>query len=142
MDPDREQLKLLEIFHYVRGALGCLFGLFGLGYAAIFLLIAVATANSSGRDHLPILVALIPISIGVFFFLVSEITGVLSLIAGWQYRVLKNYYFCFIVAVLECFTGLTGIALGVFAIVVLNRPSVKALFAEKSNAAPPPAPAA
>ena len=138
MDRDRQHLKLLEIFHYIRGALACLLGFLGLAYGLIFLLVALGSVQSSGTNHIPIPVAIIVTSLGFFFFVFGEICGVLSIFAGWKYRRLKSYYFCFVFAVLECLTGATGIALGVFAIVVLNRPSVKALFAGKAS---PPQPA-
>ena len=126
MNRDLEHLKLLEIFHYIRGALACFFGLFGLIYVVIGVAVVLLPTKSSEAAP-PLLFGGLFFVIGLFWFGISEISGILSLIAGWRYRKQKGYYFCFIVAILECLTGLTGIALGVFSLIVLNRPSVKAL---------------
>ena len=49
-------------------------------------------------------------------------------LAGWWLAKRKHYWFCFVVACLACAFSPLGTVLGVFTIIVLLRPSVKALF--------------
>ena len=45
----------------------------------------------------------------------------------------KNYYFTVVIAVLSCFTGVLGILLGVFTLIEITKPEVKALFFNKNT---------
>jgi hypothetical protein len=55
-------------------------------------------------------------------------------VAGRSLAARKRYTFCIIVAAISCTFFPLGTALGVFTILVLSRPSVKALF---ENPRPP-----
>ncbi len=61
--------------------------------------------------------------------------GVGLMAAGWQLRRHKGYVFCLVVAGLACMFQPVGIILGVFTIIVLLRPSVKALFGRSAATA-------
>jgi len=54
--------------------------------------------------------------------------GILTLFASKYLKEIKNYNFIFVVAILNCLTGILGIVLGIFTIIELNKPDVKALF--------------
>jgi len=67
------------------------------------------------------------------------IMGGLFVLLGWTFAVMliltgrwlsarKNHTFCFVIACLQCVSVPIGTVLGVFTILVLIRPSVKALF--------------
>ncbi len=56
--------------------------------------------------------------------------ALLVLIAGRQLAARRRYTYCLVVAGLECLFMPFGTVLGVFTILVLARPSVKALFGE------------
>jgi hypothetical protein len=53
---------------------------------------------------------------------------ILNLLAAKRIKERMSYTFILVVGILNCFTGMLGIALGVFSIVELNKPDVKALF--------------
>jgi hypothetical protein len=53
--------------------------------------------------------------------------------AGRKYAKHEGYWFCFFLAVFTCLNFPLGAALRVFAIVVLDRPSVKSAFPEASD---------
>ena len=74
------------------------------------------------------------IGAGIFIFLICVVYGVLALMAGGKYRKHRGgWTFCLVLAIITCLTGFPlGTALGIFAIVVLNRPTVKALFKGES----------
>ena len=47
---------------------------------------------------------------------------------GYSLSMRKNYVFCFVIACLTCLKMPLGTILGVFTILVLNRPTVKEMF--------------
>lgn len=68
---------------------------------------------------------------GLAFFLIALGLSACILISGHRLSRRKNYWFCFVLACIECVFFPFGTVLGVFTIVVLSRESVKALFQTK-----------
>ncbi len=66
--------------------------------------------------------------IGSVLFLIGLPIAICILIAGRSLAHCKHYSFAFVVACIECIFIPFGTILGVFAIIVLSRESVKALF--------------
>jgi hypothetical protein len=124
---DQKQLRLLEIFHYILGTITCLWGLVGLLYVQLGFLSRTMTGPAWSGSLSPMF-ARLWIGFTVFGVVVCEASGVLLLIAGWKYRKRSSYWFCFAVAVFNCFLAPLGTVLGAFSIAVLNRDSVKMLF--------------
>jgi hypothetical protein len=60
--------------------------------------------------------------------------GILILMTGGKYRKHQGgYWFCFVLAIITLIVGgIPGIARGSFSLIVLSRPSVKALFKGQS----------
>ncbi|MBI3407520.1 MAG: hypothetical protein HY040_04090 [Planctomycetes bacterium] len=54
--------------------------------------------------------------------------GTLVIISGRKLATQRNYWFCFVMACIECLEVPFGTVLGVFTIIVLLRPSVKGRF--------------
>jgi hypothetical protein len=126
---EHEQLRLLEIFHYIWGTISCLMGLAGVAYIQLgFAMMSSRLNGNLASDNFTLMFGRLWIAFAVFGLVLFEISGVLSLIAGWRYRKRKSYRFCFMVAVVDCFLAPIGTALGAFSLFVLIRPSVKALF--------------
>jgi hypothetical protein len=136
MQQDLQQLNLLGIFHYVWGALYCLIGILAAGIMVFMGLYLTAAPQVSSSDDSVSQSAAggVMIGAGVFVFLICVVYGVLTLMAGGKYRKHQGgWTFCLVLAVITCLTGFPlGTALGIFAIVVLNRPTVKALFKGES----------
>ncbi|GGD25855.1 hypothetical protein GCM10011368_29850 [Hyunsoonleella pacifica] len=63
--------------------------------------------------------------IGIVFCIVL---GILNLLASKYIKDLKNYNFIFGLAIVNCLTGILGILLGVFTLIELTKPDIKALF--------------
>ena len=138
MEKDLEHLKLLGIFHYIWGALACVVGLIGVVYVLIGIVALNSPASSSEDSASPAVLGGIFIGIGIFLFLVCEIYGILTIMAGGKYRKHQGgYWFCFVLAVITCLNVPIGTVLGVFSIMVLNRPTVKALFRGEALPATP-----
>jgi hypothetical protein len=129
MDKDLEHLKLLSIFHYIVGGLACFCGLLWVMYIVSGVILVVASGSMAGDDRMGASIGgAVAIIVGAFLFVLFEAYGILCIIAGRKYAKHEGYRFCFVLAVFTCLNFPLGTALGVFAIVVLNRPSVKALF--------------
>jgi len=79
---------------------------------------------------------------GVIFLLTFEALAVLSFLTGRYLSKRQHPTFCIVISAINCMYMPLGTALGVFTILVLQRPSVKALFAGSIPSAvmPPPIP--
>jgi hypothetical protein len=129
MNQDLEHLKLLSIFHYIVGGLACFCGLLWILYIVSGIILIIASGSMASDDRMGASIGgVVAIVVGVFLFVLFEAYGIISIIAGRKFAKHQGYWFCFVLAVFTCLNFPLGTALGVFTIVVLNRPSVKALF--------------
>ena len=137
MTNDEEQLNLLSIFHFVLGGATALFSCFPFIHVALGIAM-LAGAMDHGPNPPPRFIGLIFVVIGGVFILLGWTVAVLLLVAGQRLRKRRAHTFCFVVAAISCLLMPLGTVLGIFTILVLNRPTVKAMFAPQS--AGPPAP--
>jgi hypothetical protein len=70
---------------------------------------------------------------GVVFVLLCGTVGGLTIWAGRCIAQRKRYMFCFVMACIACLSVPLGTALGVFTIIVLQRPTVKAMFGQPTS---------
>jgi hypothetical protein len=129
MNDDVENLRLLSIFHAIVAGLTGLFALFPI-FHLVFGILAVSGHLDSKTQSSPF-----PALIGWFFIAFASIwivSGLMLatcvLLSGLFIAKRKRYTFCFVVACVMCAFMPFGTILGVFTILVLQRPSVKALF--------------
>src|SRR5678816_4322795 len=139
MNEDREHLRLLSIFHWIVAGLAALSALFPI----VHLLIGVSMVSGgmspefkSGRNDFPVEV------VGWFFIVFACIWMLcgftLALCLASAARFLADHRrrtFCIVVAAVTCVFFPFGTALGVFTLIVLNRNSVRELFAASSGTA-------
>ena len=126
---DNEHLKLLSIFHYVKGGITALFACIPIIHVVFGLVLIVAPRLfGHGSDQPPAFIGWLFVILGFFIIFLGWTVAVLVLIAGRCIARRRHYTFCFVVACLECLSVPFGTVLGVFTILVLNRQSVKALF--------------
>ncbi len=126
---DNEHLKLLSIFHYVKGGITALFACIPIIHVVFGLVLIVAPRLfGHGSDQPPTFLGWFFVILGFFIIFLGWTVAVLVLIAGRCIARRRHYTFCFVVACLECLSVPFGTVLGVFTILVLNRQSVKALF--------------
>lgn len=140
MAADEEHLRLLSIFHYVLGALGCLFACLPLIHAGLGLTMIYApeTFGAHGAPQFPAFAGWLFFGMGLAFFLVGECISVCVLVSGRCLAKRSRYTFSFVVGCVECMFVPLGTALGVFTIVVLSRDSVKALYGAAGDGAEEP----
>lgn len=116
-------LSTLRGFYIVKAVFCFLATFFGL----IFILIGakeIATDFSEGIKG---------ITIGILFTLVAITLGVLYCYMAKFLSETKKYQFVYVMAIISCFGTVLGILLGVFTIIELNKPHVKALFLKNDS---------
>lgn len=130
---DLQHLKLLRLFHYTWGAFCCLWGLLAIVYIRFgeIALKGFESARSPAGENLALMLGQFYILSCILVFVTLESAGVLSLITAGKYGSKTCYRLCFAVSIFNCIMMPIGTALGVFALSVLCRPSVKSLFNQK-----------
>lgn len=138
VDQDEEHLRLLSIFHYVVGGLGALFACFPLIYLAfgVFALAAPRTFTGAHGEPAPVFVGWLLIALGGGLTLIGWTAAGLAVYAGRCLARRAHYTFCFVMACAECLFAPFGTVLGIFTILVLNRPGGRALFGPVPAGAP------
>jgi hypothetical protein len=130
MDDDIRYLDLLGIFHYVVAGILALFGLFPIFHLIMGIAIVTGSFDGAKGGSPPDWFGLIFVLAALFMMLCMWALAVAVCLAGSRLRRHSNYTYCLVVAALECMFTPIGTVLGVFTIIVLVRPTVKALFGE------------
>ena len=127
---DEQHLRLLSLFHYVVGGLTALFACFPLLHVAMGLAMVFSPDSFGGKsgEQPPAFFGWMFTCLGGGMFLAGLAVAICVALAGRYIRQRTRYWFVFILACFQCAIFPFGTALGVFTIIVLSRPSVKALF--------------
>lgn len=128
MNQDQEHLRLLSIFHYIVGGIAALFSFLPVIHLVLGILFLVAPHRMGGSPPPPQFLGWIFIMMGGGFMLIGWAFAVCLILAGRYLVRQKHYIFCLVIASLNCLFMPFGTVLGVFTIIVLMRPSVKAQF--------------
>jgi hypothetical protein len=126
---DLEHLRWLSIAHYIYGGFWLLIALLIVVVVGFFMIAGTGAAAESGeleqlgRTAGPFL-GLIGVLIAVFVLAFP----VATIIAGQYLTQRRNRTFCVVISALNCLSAPFGTVLGVFTIVVLARPSIRAMF--------------
>ena len=143
MNQDLQHLKLLSIFHYIVGGMSAMCACFPVIYLVFGLVMILAPASMAGEQG-----SEPPAIIGWFiaFFASGAMCmgwtlATCILLAGRFLSQRRHYMFCLVMAGIMCALLMPyGTVLGVFTIIVLMRPSVKALFEPPVCVETPPQP--
>ena len=126
---DNEHLRLLSIFHYVVSGVSAFIACIPIIHLVIGLIFIFAPGMfGTGSNQPPAFVGWLLVGVAGVFILLGWIFAVFVLVAGRFMARRKHYQLLFVVACVECLFIPFGTVLGVFTILVLNRPSVKELF--------------
>ena len=129
MSQDEQHLQLLSIFHYVVGGIVGLIACLPCIHLALGIaLVSGVIPAQPGHQGPPSWFGWIFICGGSVFILLGWSLAVATILAGRFLARRTHYIYCLVVAAIECAFMPFGSVLGVFTIVVLMRPSVKALF--------------
>jgi hypothetical protein len=134
MNQDLEHLRLLSIFHYIMGGIMAFFASIPLIHVAVGIFFMLAPRflphSANHADSLPpAFLGLFFVIFGSLFMLLGWTLALLTILSGRNLARRTRPTFCFVVACLLCLWIPFGTVLGVFTIIVLNRESVKSLFA-------------
>lgn len=120
-------LDTFKTLFIIKGILNLLFSLFFLIYAFIGFFIPAVEQNNS-FEEMPFNFFAIFQIIGIVGFFISIAFGIMTIVAASYIGKRKHHTYIMVMAVLNCLTGILGILLGVFTIIELQKPHVKALF--------------
>lgn len=132
-DVDVTHLNVLAICFWVWGALTAVFSSFALIHLAMG--IAIVTGNFNMQAQPPgseKFIGWMFILVGGLIVGLGWLIGALSIYAGFCLKRQRRWMFCMVVASLNCLSIPIGTTLGVFSIIVLVRPRVKAMFASSA----------
>jgi hypothetical protein len=129
--PNLEHLRLLSIFHYVMGGIVGVFSLFPIIHLGMGIAIVSGALPTSGGSGPPAVMGWTFIIIGGTVILFGETLAICTLLAGRYLSTRQAWLFCVIVAGMSCLNMPFGTVLGVFTILTLVKPEVKALFDQR-----------
>ncbi len=133
-DPgDASQLKTLVTLHYVWAALRLICGCgmaVGMGLFGQFLATEMKKLPPDPNRAPPPaeLIEMIYGAVGVVGGLFEIVCAILAFVTARRIAARRSWTFCFVTSVVQCLQIPFGTALGIFTILVLQRPAVKARF--------------
>jgi len=128
---DAENLRHLAIGHYVLGGLTALMSCIPIIHVAMGAAIVNGKMPMGSGPGIPPegqIFGWFFIAFGSLFILLGLTIATLMILTGRWLSARKNKTFCFVVACIECINMPLGTILGVFTLVVLQKPNVAALF--------------
>jgi len=139
VNEDAQHLRYLTIGHYTCAAIVALFACFPLIHFSVGLIFLLKPPAPQDGEQFP----------AQLFGLMFALIGGAAVLCGWAFAALifvagrllaarKRHTFCIVVAALCCAFFPFGTALGVFTILVLTRPTVKAMFQQQAALDAPP----
>jgi hypothetical protein len=131
MKPEQsEHLRLLSIFHYVFAGVLAVMACIPLIHVALGLAMVFAPRSFNGGHGAspPMFVGWLFVLIGGCFIVFGWVAAVLLAWAGRCLAVRKHHTYCLAMAGVACVFMPLGTLLGVFTILLLTKPEVKAAF--------------
>jgi hypothetical protein len=125
---DEQYLKLLSIFHYVVGGLTALFACFPIFHLIIGFGMMFGGFGPPDEEFPFRLFGLMFTVIPACIILLGWALAGSMVATGYFLSTRQRYMFCLVVAGIECIFIPFGTVLGVFTIIVLVKPGVKAMF--------------
>jgi len=134
---DEEHLRLLSLFHFIKGGIASAFSLLGLIYFIFlgFIMKMGSRFNMSSdsyNEELPLQVMSYIFVIGGVIVLLVLLSGILQLVSGYYLKRKEYRLFSFIIGIIEILEVPYGTILGLMTLIVLSRDSVKRKY-EKTN---------
>jgi hypothetical protein len=127
-EEDANHLNLLGIFHYVLGGITIAGGFCPSIHLTIGILSLTGVMKGDSGEAMPISLSILFTVFPAMIMIAAWALGGVMLYAGSQLRQRQWLLFCQVVAGIECICIPLGTVLGVFTLIVLNRPRVQAAF--------------
>jgi hypothetical protein len=129
---DAENLNLLAVFHYVVAGIGFLFACIPVLHLVMGIVMIIASSTATGQNA----AAAVPAGIGylftivaAFFILLGWTAAACTAISGRLIAQRRHRQFSFVMGAILCAFMPFGTVLGVFTIILLNKASVKEIYA-------------
>ena len=136
---DAQHLMLLSVFHYLMAGLTTLGGFITAAYFVLvgYVMTSVVPSMpaSAGSPPPPAAVGWFVGAFGALISLMILAFAVLHFLCGRWIAARRNHTFCFVVGCISCISFPLGTVLGVFTIMVLQRPSVRWHFEKQTPGA-------
>jgi len=140
VDRDLEHLRLLKIGYYILAGIagvGTFFtGIWMVAVGAMLAHIPMDTIPSADADLARRIMSLFVGGLGILISVGGVGMALLTFFTGRNLGQHRARIFCTVIGAITCLSVPWGTAIGVCTLIVLNRPSVKALF----DGGPPPIP--
>ncbi|MCU0794337.1 MAG: hypothetical protein MUF31_00175 [Akkermansiaceae bacterium] len=138
---DAEHIRLLSLFHYIFAGLSLVGGLLFVLYIAMAIMMmrgfSTMSSSSPGAGAPPAgmfeMIGVVYLVMGILGCLAALAMGVGSFFAAKGLAERRRRTFIYVVSAFQCLLMPLGTVLGIFTILVLERPSVRALFASPSD---------
>jgi hypothetical protein len=138
MNDDEQYLRWLSIGHYIAAGMTALFACIPIIHLTIGIVLLLNPPKGDPDAWIPGLVFAL---VGGALMLAGWSLATAIFLAGRSIATRKRFTFCMVVAAISCAFAPFGTVLGVLSLIVLLRPSVRALFEQAKQAgALPPAP--
>lgn len=124
----QNNLNTYRILFLVKGILTLVFSFIFIIYAVVGGILGNMDELNHGPDAPPFNVGALIMVIGIIGFVVTVTLGTLTLFASKYLNEKRKYTFIFVMAIVNCITGLLGILLCIFTLIELSKPHVKELF--------------
>jgi hypothetical protein len=131
MNQDEEHLRLLSIFHYVCAGLAAMFACFPIIHLIIGFVLLMhpqAFGPQNNQPHPEKFIGLVFVALATTIILLGWAFAACLAYTGRCLSQRKHYTFCTVMGGVACMFMPFGTVLGVFTLIVLMRPTVKALF--------------
>lgn len=125
---DAIHLDLLGIFHYIVAGLSALFSFFPVLHLVLGIAMITGQMHKPGEPD-PALFGWFFIAIAVFAIVLGLTFSALLAYSGRCLRQRRRHTFCLVLAAISCLFMPFGTVLGIFTLIVLSKPSARALFA-------------
>jgi len=135
MNHDENHVRLLSIFYYVTAGLAALFACIPFIHIALGIAMISGAFDSAEGGPPPEFLGWLFVFIGAFIIVMGLVFALMLFLTGRFMGQHRHYTFCLVMAGISCLFMPFGTVLGIFTIVVLSRPAVKAMF---NHGAPAP----
>lgn len=125
---DVEHLNLLSTFHYVVAGLAAFFGSIPIIHLIVGILMVSGAFGHGSDPGFPKIFGIMFIIFPLIMIAFGWTLAILFFMAARALKARRRYQFCQIVAGIGCIQIPFGTILGIFTLIVLMRPSVKAMF--------------
>ena len=120
-----KNLRAIEVFHYVYGAMICFGGIFLLALVALGGFLGSEWVAERSEEPPPAWLGTMISGIGVVLFVFVEAIGILNIYSGRCIARRKHRTLSMVVSAFDCLSIPFGLILGVFTLVALSDSEVK-----------------